>query len=96
MARITIASLRNIIDIQAAELDEAKLVALQALAKVEDLERQLATRAAPVGASNWRKNAAVTYVDGKPFWTAFTHSAAYRVMRKAREAGHTAMYKPLH
>lgn len=39
--------------------------------------------------------AAVVYVDGKPFFTAFVHSTAYRMMNTIKDRGHKAMYRPL-
>lgn len=42
------------------------------------------------------KAAALVYVDGRPFFTALTHSAAYKLMVAVKAKGHRSVYKPLH
>ena len=42
-----------------------------------------------------RRNAAVVYVDKRPFFTAFTHSDAFKLMRAVQNKGHHAVYRPL-
>lgn len=54
-----------------------------------DAAQTMVTASAP-------KSAAVVYVDGKPFFTALTHSAAYKLMVAVKAKGHRSVYKPLH
>lgn len=71
------------------------IAALQA--EIAALRSELsALRTAPCAPSAYRKNAATLIVNGKPRVTYFTHSEAYRVMKLAKAAGHTAMYRPVH
>lgn len=68
---------------------KAKYEALVAEHEALKAQVKVNTNAAP-------KSAALVYVDGKPFFTALTHSAAYKLMVAVKERGHRAVYKPLH
>lgn len=78
-------------------------------AKLAALEERMAEYSAKVDAFNTRvaaahtiatndapKSAALVYVDGVPFFTALTHSAAYKLMVAVKAKGHRSVYKPLH
>lgn len=66
-------------------------------AQYEALNSQYqALRAAYAAKAIAPKTACVVYVDAKPFYSALTHSEAYRVMTQVKARGHRAMYRPMH
>ena len=64
----------------------------QMAARIAELEAALAAKPR---CSKAPATAAVVYVDGKPFFTAFVHSTAYKLMNTIKDRGHKAMYRPL-